>query len=97
MSTQKITSDEFVYSILYEISDYAKKISSALKLAEVDRSEIRKFILSVMYAEGIVYYFRRYVSLSPPSDDENCLEINEIENLIKIFNQILQTNYWYEF
>ncbi len=97
MSTQKVTSDEFVYSILYEISEYSKKISSALKLAEVDRSEIRKFILAVIFAEGIVYYFRRYVDLLPPFDDDNCLEINEIENLIKIFNQILQTNYWYEF
>ena len=97
MSTQLVTKEQFVYSIVAEYGDYAKRISDALKLTEVKEQEIRKFKMATMCTEAIQHYFSRYNVNTAPTDDENGLTKSEIENIVQIFNAILGTNYWYDF
>ena len=92
-----VTREEFEYSIVSEYGDYANKIANALKLTEVKEYELTKFKLASICVEAIRHYFSRYNGNTAHTDDANGLKKAEIENLVEIFNFILNTNYWYEF
>lgn len=95
MST--VTRTQFEYSIVSDYCDYANKIANALTLAEIKEQELRNFKIATISVEAIRHYFRRYNVDTAPTDDDNGLTKSEIENIVQIYNQILGTNYWYDF
>jgi hypothetical protein len=97
MSTQLVTRTQFEYSILSEYTDYAVKIAKRLKIAEPREHELRLFKLATICTEAIRSYFSNYNSDTAPTNDDNGLTKSEIENIVKIFNTILNTNYWFDF
>lgn len=97
MSTVLVTKEQFVYSITSEYGDYANTLSDRLKLIEVKEQELRKFKIATMCWDAIIDYFSRYNGETAPTDDNNLLLKSEIEAIVILFNQILGTNYWYDF
>ena len=97
MSTSLVTKEQFLYSIISEYCDYSKIISNALKLTEVKEQELRKFKIATMCVEAITWYFSRYNGEAAPTDDDNGLTKVEIENIVRLFNSIVNRNYWYDF
>jgi len=92
-----VTRTEFEYSIVDSYCDYANKVANALLLTEVKEQELRKFKVATICVEAIRSYFSRYDVDTAPTDDDNGLSKDDIENLVQILNHILETNFWYEF
>jgi len=97
MSTQLVTRQQFEYSVVATFSDYANVIANRLMLTEVSEQELRKFKTINICQLAITDYFSRYVGEVPPTDDDNGLTKDEIENMVQLYNTLADTNFWYEF
>lgn len=97
MSTVLVTRAQFEYSIVATFADYAGNISDRLMLTEVPEQELRKFKLANVCQKSIRSYFERYDGEMPPTDDNNGFTKDEIEQVVRLFNIITESNFWYEF
>lgn len=97
MSTTKVTRTQFEYSVRANFSIYASRISDLLMLTEVSEQELRKFKTVNVCVEAISDYFSVWDGENPPTNDDNGLNKSEIENIVQLYNSLLETNYWFEF
>lgn len=97
MSTTLVTREQFEYSIVSSFSDYGNNIADRLMLTEVPEQELRGFKTVNTCVEVIQDYFRRYDGETIPADDDNGLLKEEIEDIVKLYNTLMETNYWFEF
>jgi len=97
LSTQKTTRQQFEWSIVAEYSDYSNGIADKLLLTEIKEQELRKFKVLSYCQKAIRDYFKRYDGENPPLDDSNRLNKEQIEDIVRLFNNITDRNFWYEF
>lgn len=97
MSTVKVTRAQFEYSIVAEFSTYSDNIADRLLLTEVGEQELRKFKTLNVCVNAIRDYFSKYTLEVAPSGDKNMLTQSEIESVVRLYNALMETNYWYEF
>lgn len=97
MSTILVTRAQFEYSIVATFADYAGNISDRLMLTEVPEQELRKFKLANVCQKSIRAYFERYDEEIVPTDDSNGFTKDQIEGIVRLFNVITESNFWYEF
>lgn len=96
-STEIVTRTQFEYSVKATFSEYAGSVANRLMLTEVKEQELRRFKTLNVCVSAIGDYFSRYDGDVPPTDDDNMLNKEEIENMVQLYNTLLGTNFWYEF
>lgn len=92
-----VTRTQFEYSVVATFSTYAGLMANKLMLTEVPEQELRKFKTANICTKAIQTYFSRYNGDTAPTDDINILTKSEIEDIVQLFNLLLDTNYWYDF
>lgn len=97
MSTTLVTRESFEYSIVATFGDYSSNIAQLLMLTEISEQELRKFKVARTCVEAIRFYFSRYNGETTPTDEDAPFLKSEIESIVRLYNFLMSTNYWYDF
>ena len=98
MSQTTITTrTEFEYTVVCKFSEYSGSVADRLMLTEIPEMDLKNFKVAEYCVEIIRDYFRVFDGETPPTNDDNRLNKADIQNKVRLYNNILNTNLWYDF
>lgn len=92
-----ITPEDFLYQVKTAYLDYVDDYVARLKIINIDDNEHRKIGSLGICVHIFEQWFSRYDSSGvAPTDDDNMFDEEYFYSTLRLYNNLLKTDYWIE-